>query len=40
MYMDMWRFTTRRAADQAGRFCCSGDNEREALAELEDFAAA
>lgn len=26
--------------DLAGRFCCSGDNEREALAELEEFSAA
>ena len=26
--------------DQMGRFCCPGDNEREALAELEEFAAA
>lgn len=26
--------------DQSGRFCCSGDTEREALAELGDFSAA
>lgn len=26
--------------DQRGRFCCSGDTEGEALAELEEFAAA
>ena len=25
--------------DQTGRFCCSGDTEGEALAELEDTAA-
>ena len=25
--------------DQTGRFCCSGDTEGEALAELEDIAA-
>ena len=26
--------------DQTGRFCCSGDTEGEALAELEELAAA